>query len=120
MTSNQCEIPEVDATSLPGNTRTRCDWVPEPGATRSQIDLESCDKIPRDSRSPGMVLGRDTTVRRPSSQLPAGAEICGSFLGNRVPWQKLVAVVVSVFGLVVLLAGVSTKLKASVGARSVW
>jgi hypothetical protein len=33
-----CEIPEVDATGLPGNTRTWCDWVPEPDATKSQID----------------------------------------------------------------------------------
>jgi hypothetical protein len=33
-----CDIPEVDATDLPGNTRTWCDWVPEPNATKFLID----------------------------------------------------------------------------------
>jgi hypothetical protein len=41
---SQCEIPEVAATGLPGNTRTRCDQVPGPNATKSQIDQKSCDQ----------------------------------------------------------------------------
>ena len=32
-----CEIPEGDATGLPGNTRTWCDWVPEPNATKLKL-----------------------------------------------------------------------------------
>jgi hypothetical protein len=31
--------------SLPGNTRAWCDCVPEPNATKSQIDQKSCDQI---------------------------------------------------------------------------
>jgi hypothetical protein len=32
------EIPEVDATGLPKKTRTWGDCIPEPNATKSQID----------------------------------------------------------------------------------
>jgi hypothetical protein len=35
--ARRCEIPEEDATGLPGNTRTRCDFVPEPNATKSDL-----------------------------------------------------------------------------------
>jgi len=43
---------EVDATGLPGNTRTWCDWVPEPATTKSQIDQKLCDKSPYSLTSP--------------------------------------------------------------------
>lgn len=43
---SRCKIPEVDATDLPGNTKIWCDQVPEPNATKSQIEQKkSCDQI---------------------------------------------------------------------------
>jgi hypothetical protein len=40
-----CEIPEVVTTGLPGNTRTSCDCIPEPNATKSRFDQKWCDRI---------------------------------------------------------------------------
>jgi hypothetical protein len=40
-----CENPEEDATGLPGVTRTWCDCVPQPNATKSRFDQKWCDQI---------------------------------------------------------------------------
>ena len=40
----QCEIPEVDATGCPENTRTRCDCVSEPNATNPNLTRSGTTK----------------------------------------------------------------------------